>query len=277
MEHEENSLPILTASLSALAEKCNALAKALYYREIEFESNPQNVIESLISINYGLQQPEAANGILIYAQKYLNIEMKEEWYQKLHRWEDALRSYQAKLMKSPKADDALIGQMQCQRALSDWEALARAAEEIWAQASDIEPRMEPVLRLDERKPIVFPGLSALPSSPMQAQTSIEGDSGLNLEALKSKVAEMAAAAAWNLGKWEDLEKYNKSIQEGSYENLFYNSILYIHNGAYPEALDLINRAREVLDSKVTSLLNESYSRSYSLLICLLYTSDAADE
>ena len=266
MEHEENSLPILTASLSALAEKCNALAKALYYREIEFESNPQNVIESLISINYGLQQPEAANGILIYAQKYLNIEMKEEWYQKLHRWEDALRSYQAKLMRSPKADDALIGQMQCQRALSDWEALARAAEEIWGQSSDNEQRTDLLLRSDERKAVVLPGLSSLPSNPIQAQSNLEGNSGLNLDMLKSKVAEMAAAAAWNLGKWEDLELYNKSIEESSYEHLFYNSILCINKGSYPEALDIIRKAREVLDSRVTSLLNESYSRSYSLLI-----------
>eukprot|EP01022_Parablepharisma_sp_SALTPOND_P010231 TRINITY_DN1420_c0_g2_i1.p1 TRINITY_DN1420_c0_g2~~TRINITY_DN1420_c0_g2_i1.p1 ORF type:complete len:2697 (-),score=257.94 TRINITY_DN1420_c0_g2_i1:82-8172(-) len=269
MEHEENSLPILTSSLSSLAEKCNALAKALYYREIEFESNPQNVIESLISINYGLQQPEAANGILIYAQKHLNIEMKEEWYQKLHRWEDALRSYQAKLMRSPKADDALIGQMQCQRALSDWEALGRTAEEVWTQPRGTEVRADSLGSGPEE--VKLTGLSigsANFSSPMPLSSSFtEGEPvGLDLQVLKPKIAEMSAAAAWNLGKWDDLEEYNRSIEPGSYENLFYDSVLCIHKNSYQEALNLVDRAREALDSKTTSLLNESYSRAYSLII-----------
>ena len=260
MEHEENSLPISTSSLSSLAEKCNALAKALYYREIEFESNPQNVIESLISINYGLQQPEAANGILIYAQKNLSIDMKEEWYQKLHRWEDALRSYQAKLMRSPKADDALIGQMQCQKALSDWEALAKTAEDIWAQSRLHGGASSPA-------PIpVSPGESPVSQPPTVAINS-EGDAtGLDIHALKPKIAEMAAAAAWSLGRWDDLEEYNKGIEAGVYDNLFYESVTLIHKNEFTEALITIDRAREVLDGKITSLLNESYSRAYSLMI-----------
>lgn len=263
MEHEENSLPILTSGLSCLAEKCNALAKALYYREIEFESNPQNVIESLISINYGLQQPEAANGILIYAQKNLSIDMKEEWYQKLHRWEDALRSYQAKLMRSPKAEDALIGQMQCQRALSDWEALEKTAQEIWSQS--IAPR--PAVPMSPTSSGNLPLLSSpSSSSPVLALTGEGETGGIDLHALKPKIAEMAAAAAWNLGRWEDLEEYNKGIESGSYESLFYESVICIHNNQYTEALTTIDKAREVLDGKITSLLNESYSRAYSLII-----------
>ena len=263
MEHEENSLPIQMSSFSTLAEKCNALAKALYYREIEFESNPQNVIESLISINYGLQQPEAANGILIYAQKNLSIDMKEEWYQKLHRWEDALRSYQAKLMRSPKAEDALIGQMQCQRALSDWEALSKTAEEIWSQSHPVIPR-RPSSSVGTESTIARP--AEVPAVPAIALNS-EGDAvGFDLHALRPKIAEMAAAAAWNLGRWDDLEEYNKGIEKGSYENLFYESVSCIHKSAFPEALTLIDQAREVLDGKITSLLNESYSRAYSLII-----------
>jgi len=259
MEHEENSLPILTASLSTLAEKCNALAKALYYREIEFESNPQNVIESLISINYGLQQPEAANGILIYAQKHLNIEMKEEWYQKLHRWEDALRSYQAKLMRSPKADDALIGQIQCQMALSDWEALEKTAEDVWMKSKP-EPKTETGVA-------PFEEIKMIPTLQIQSSATSEGEiTGLDLTELKPKIAEMAAAAAWNLGKWDELEEYNKSIGQNSYENLFYETVISIHKNNFPEALNLIDRAREALDSKTTSLLNESYSRAYSQII-----------
>ena len=261
MEHEENSLPMLTSTLSTLAEKCNALAKALYYREIEFESNPANIIEYLISINYGLQQPEAANGILIYAQKNLNIEMKEEWYQKLHRWEDALRSYQAKLMRSPKADDALIGQMQCQRAISDWEALSKIAKEIWTQSRMQQPEVKGVI-----PNLSSPSNMESGSIPENLGNNEMENISLDLSSFKPKIAEMAAAAAWNLGRWDDLEKYNQGIEAGSYDNLFYNSVICIHNNNFDNALQHIEKAREVIDSKITSLLNESYSRAYSLVI-----------
>ena len=284
MEHEENALPMLTSTLGSLAEKCNALAKALYYREIEFESNPTNVIEALISINYGLQQPEAANGILQYAENNLNMKKKEEWYQKLHRWNDALREYQAKLVKSSKAEDAIIGEMQCYKALSDWESLAKITEEIWAQqrfqekngafyVSDIAQLRSPA----QSSPVITyspsPQISAQAndssgtSSPSHVPVEAEGVR-IDLASLKAKIAEMAAAAAWNLGKWEKLEEYNKAIEPGAYESLFYESVLCIHKGLYDEARDFIEKAREVLDTKITSLINESYSRAYSTIVDL---------
>ncbi len=48
-----------------------AYAKALHYREMEFRSEPhvEAAIESLISINNQLQQPDAAQGVLSYSQQ----------------------------------------------------------------------------------------------------------------------------------------------------------------------------------------------------------------
>ncbi len=51
-----------------LAEKCHAYAKALHYKETEFHTNQAGCLESLIAINKQLEQPEAAVGILTYAQ-----------------------------------------------------------------------------------------------------------------------------------------------------------------------------------------------------------------
>lgn len=53
----------------ALAEKCHAYAKALHYKEMEFHTNQAGCLESLIAINKQLEQPEAAVGILTYAQQ----------------------------------------------------------------------------------------------------------------------------------------------------------------------------------------------------------------
>jgi len=83
-ENRNHSLPpppasqqrLLCRTLGALAEKCHAYAKALHYKELEFKSSPESCVESLISINNQLRQPEAAIGILVYAQQTLHMELK---------------------------------------------------------------------------------------------------------------------------------------------------------------------------------------------------------
>lgn len=53
---------------------------------MEFCTSPQTAIEALIHINNQLRQPEAAVGVLTYAQKHLAMDLKESWYEKLCRW-----------------------------------------------------------------------------------------------------------------------------------------------------------------------------------------------
>ncbi len=65
-----------------------------YAQEMEFQTSPQMAVEALIHINNQLRQPEAADGVLTYAQKHLNMELKESWYEKLCRWDDALDAYE---------------------------------------------------------------------------------------------------------------------------------------------------------------------------------------
>ena len=66
-------------TLGALAEKCHAYAKALHYKELEFQSSPHTAVEALISINNQLRQPDAAVGVLNVAQKELHMDLKESW------------------------------------------------------------------------------------------------------------------------------------------------------------------------------------------------------
>ena len=73
---EGRALWILCRTLGALAEKCHAYAKALHYKELEFQTSPESCVEALISINNQLRQPEAAIGILTYAQQTLHMELK---------------------------------------------------------------------------------------------------------------------------------------------------------------------------------------------------------
>lgn len=60
------------------------------------------VLESLISINNKLQQKEAAAGLLEYAMKRHEgeIRVQERWHEKLHDWERALDAYRKKEVNS---------------------------------------------------------------------------------------------------------------------------------------------------------------------------------
>jgi len=109
MEHDEKPLPIDTRLLGALAEKvsflffftfcvvwhfffnlailfqticqCRAFAKALHYKEMEFEAvcnkkmgaNPVTVVESLIHINNQLHQHEVGSNVICARLKELSV------------------------------------------------------------------------------------------------------------------------------------------------------------------------------------------------------------
>ncbi|KAJ3451110.1 serine/threonine-protein kinase mtor [Anaeramoeba flamelloides] len=97
MEHVDKPLPISISTLGILAVKCRAYTKALHYKEIEFQMDPEGTVEPLITINNQLEKPNAAIGILIYAQQNLNLELKEEWYEQLNRWDEALEAYENRI------------------------------------------------------------------------------------------------------------------------------------------------------------------------------------
>mmetsp|Transcript_34256 Transcript_34256/g.30983 ORF Transcript_34256/g.30983 Transcript_34256/m.30983 type:complete len:152 (+) Transcript_34256:3868-4323(+) len=122
MQHDREVIPIDISILGDLAERCKAYAKALYYRELEFEVSPESTIESLISLYTNLGHSEAANGLLIYARNTLNIELKMGWYENLQRWQEALNQYDQKVIEEGQ-DNYFVNRMRCLNALSDWEIL----------------------------------------------------------------------------------------------------------------------------------------------------------
>lgn len=94
MEHDDKPLPMSISTLGQYAQRAHAFAKALHYKELEFYDQPTTpTIESLISINNQLQQSDAAIGILKHAQLHHDLQLKETWYEKLQRWDDALKAY----------------------------------------------------------------------------------------------------------------------------------------------------------------------------------------
>ncbi|KAF9435486.1 phosphatidylinositol kinase- protein kinase tor1 [Entomortierella beljakovae] len=135
MEHDDKPLPIDIRVLGEYAAKSHAFAKALHYKELEFLTEPStNAIEELIGINNNLQQPDAAAGILTYAQNNHDFELKEAWYERLQRWEDALAAYERKQLENPNDLTLTVQRMRCLHALGEWDALSSLAQSKWGNS-----------------------------------------------------------------------------------------------------------------------------------------------
>ncbi|KAI6713291.1 hypothetical protein JHW43_004164 [Diplocarpon mali] len=136
MEHDDKALPIDIRVLGREAGRCHAWAKALHYKELEFlQDQSSGAVEALIQINNQLQQYDAAIGILRKAQLYKDgIQLRETWFEKLERWEEALEFYRKRELEFPEqADsfDVIMGKMRCLHALGEWDSLSALAQDKW--------------------------------------------------------------------------------------------------------------------------------------------------
>ena len=142
MEHDEKPLPVEIRTLGALAERCHAFAKALYYKEQQFKTEPEACVEKLIHINNQLNQPEAASGMLVYAQKELRVELKENLYEKLQRRSGALEAYRRK----SETLDGQLGMMRCLSNLHEVQELSDLCGSIWEgyTSPDVRQQVAPI-------------------------------------------------------------------------------------------------------------------------------------
>ncbi|KAJ7542470.1 hypothetical protein O6H91_10G108000 [Diphasiastrum complanatum] len=254
MERDEKPLPVDTRTLGGLAEKCHLFAKALHYKEMEFDMELEGsktagtdlrltaAVEALIHVNNQLHQHEAAVGILEYAQQHLGVELKESWYEKLQRWEEALEAYTLKAPQQATQTnsahvslEATLGRMRCLAALARWEELSALCRESWAPA-------EPSARLE--------------------------------------MAPMAASAAWNMRLWDEMSEYVSRLDDGDEMNVssggdggtngvmgaFFRAVLCVRREKYDEARAYVERARKCLATDLAALVLESYDRAYSGMV-----------
>ena len=136
MEHDDRALPLNIRQLGKYAARNQAFAKALHYKELEYEGEKSpSTVEALISINNHLQQGDAAVGILRNTQKYLDFDLKETWYEKLQRWDEALGAYEKREKDDPNDFEITMGKMRCLHALGEWPKLSHLAEQKWGLAS----------------------------------------------------------------------------------------------------------------------------------------------
>ena len=86
---------------------------------------------------------------------------------------------------------------------------------------------------------------------------------------RAEVARLAAAAAWNLRKWDEMELYCASMPEDNAETSLFRAVLAVHTRRFSAAQNHIDQARRQLDSEFTALVGESYHRAYRVMISVL--------
>jgi FKBP12-rapamycin complex-associated protein len=237
MEHDAEALPIDIRTLADLAQTCHAHAKALHYKEHVFQTSPAACVEALISINKKLDQPEAAQGILKYAQKQNTLygtrvglvsSVKESWLAKLGNWEEALVLYRRRLHTRDRDVDAVLGCMKCLDALGHWQEVVDLCFMTW--------------------------------DSLHAATTASK--------VRKKAAALATTAAWNLGQWENMEKLVAVMepQEMAVEGPFFRAVLAVHRGRFEDCAYHIDRARRLLHNTFSALVSESYKRAYTSMV-----------
>ncbi|KAF8966334.1 atypical/PIKK/FRAP protein kinase [Flammula alnicola] len=84
---------------------------------------------------------------------------------------------------------------------------------------------------------------------------------------RREIAPMAAAAAWSLNEWDQMDDYIATMKPDSPDRAFYRAILSVHQNQFPKALVHIAKARDLIDPELTSFVGEGYGRSYRLQGC----------
>ena len=137
-EHLETiSLPLDSQILCVSAFNSRAYAKALRYKEKEFEQNliTKDLLENLIDLNNKLQVQEASLGVLEHSKKMHGVVEDAKWYESLQCWDQALEIYRNHQYSGIENISNTIGKLRCLDALGEWEELYMCSLDTWNKAS----------------------------------------------------------------------------------------------------------------------------------------------
>ncbi|KAG6843936.1 hypothetical protein H0H87_011584 [Tephrocybe sp. NHM501043] len=79
---------------------------------------------------------------------------------------------------------------------------------------------------------------------------------------RQEIAPMAAAAAWSLHEWDDMDGFIVAMKLDSSDHAFYRAILSVHQNQFSKALIHIAKARDSLNPELASVVGEGFGRSY---------------
>ena len=231
MEHNSYQLPLDKRTLAALSMKCQAFAKALHYKEMEFQDSPERAVENMLAIYNQCFLPAAADGLLVYARDVLKMTIKQSWYEKLHKWDKALEMYERRAQvpqqEMAQSIEAKLGCMRCYSALWDWPNLNALCRRQW-NVSDLAVCKQ--------------------IAPLAAQAAWKMGQWEEMSQYLSEV---------------DVDEENSTDASTC---AFLCSVNKIHLHEFDQARQFIEKARQFLSADLAALSGESYERAYEKMV-----------
>ncbi|KAJ3394190.1 phosphatidylinositol kinase- protein kinase tor1 [Entophlyctis sp. JEL0112] len=86
------------------------------------------------------------------------------------------------------------------------------------------------------------------------------------EVIRRNIAPVAASAAWSLGEWNFMRDCIDLIKPDSPDGSFFRAVLSLRSKNFMEALQFIQKARQLLDTELTALISESYNCAYPVVV-----------
>ncbi|XP_043460744.1 serine/threonine-protein kinase mTOR isoform X2 [Leptopilina heterotoma] len=241
MEHcDKGPLPLDNKILGERAMHCRAYAKALHYKEDEFhKSKNKNDSERADSKNNDSKSNVFESLISINNK----LQQKEA--------AEGLLEYVMNQHSQPE----LKVQVRWYEKLHNWDkALQLYNERLEIDSNDVESTLGEMRCLE-----------ALGEWGQLHEVAMKQWSNQS-EETKQRMARMAAAAAWGLNQWESMQKYVSLISKDTQDGAFYRAVLAIHDERYDVAHELIESARDLLDTELTAMAGESYQRAYNAMV-----------
>lgn len=86
------------------------------------------------------------------------------------------------------------------------------------------------------------------------------------EANKQRMARMVVNSTWGLNKWDEMINYSQYISKDSSDSAFYEAVIKIHENDFIKAQFYIDKARQLIDNELTTMIGESYNRAYPAMV-----------
>lgn len=176
--------------------------------------------------------------------------------------------------------DLLLGRMRCLKGLGDWQRLNMSCNDLLKVLNNLESapstghqRQTSMISSPSSNfgdiVMINPNSSSVLRNTDQDQKSYFHQLNSSQRAqLKEKISEIGAAACWGLGDWDQMKDYVNNLPENNYEGSLYLCVLSLarSNTNADHVLSRIEKTRDLLDSDLTSMVSQSYERSYQGII-----------
>ncbi|CAN8069739.1 unnamed protein product [Agarophyton chilense] len=249
MDHDEKPLPTSNVKLAKAACKCGAFAKGVRYRELDYAQHlgaPERIEmdidgeDGLISIYDRLNNLESAIGSLDHYKGMKGSKVKEIWFEKLQKWDDALVEYQkvdidfksvGELLYTEKPRwESLLGRLRCLNEIGEWQEL----NEVLQKSKQACAKSKHIL----------------------GELALHGK---------------GASVALDLGRWDEFEEWVGFLRPQTFYGSFYRTMMLIRQGRHnssklDEAEQYLWNARKRLDVDLAARVSEGYPRAYERVV-----------